>query len=242
MFKEIEFTQPSEFQFTKENFTKAKEIIAKYPEGKQRSAVMPLLDLAQRQHDNWIPTAAMDVIADLLDIPRIKVYEVATFYTMYNKQPVGKNLIQICRTTPCWLRGSDDVTDVCKDKLGIDVGDTTKDMNFTVVEVECLGACVNAPVVQVNDDYYEDLDADSMAKIIDALSAGEKLTIGSQSGRHTSEPAGISVSASPKKTAAKASVKKPAALKKVATIDKKTTAKKIVVKKKSATVVKKKSK
>jgi len=114
MFKPVEFEQPSEFEFSKENLKTAKDIIAKYPEGKQQSAVMPLLDLAQRQHNNWIPKAAMDFIADMLKIPAMKVYEVATFYTMYNKQPVGKNLVQICRTTPCWLRGSDEVTRACR--------------------------------------------------------------------------------------------------------------------------------
>jgi NADH-quinone oxidoreductase subunit E len=190
MFKQVEFEQPSKFEFSKENLKIAKDIIAKYPEGKQQSAVMPLLDLAQRQHNNWIPKAAMDVIADMLKIPAMRVYEVATFYTMYNKQPVGKNLIQVCRTTPCWLRGSDEVTRVCRKKLGIDVGETTKDGKFTLVEVECLGACVNAPVVQINDDYYEDLDAESMSTILDDLAKGQKPKIGSQKSRHTSEPEG----------------------------------------------------
>ncbi|MCE2992348.1 MAG: NADH-quinone oxidoreductase subunit NuoE [Candidatus Jidaibacter sp.] len=190
MFKPVEFEQPSEFEFSKENLKTAKDIIAKYPEGKQQSAVMPLLDLAQRQHNNWIPKAAMDFIADMLKIPAMKVYEVATFYTMYNKQPVGKNLVQICRTTPCWLRGSDEVTRACRKKLGIDVGETTKDGKFTLVEVECLGACVNAPMVQINDDYYEDLDAESMSAILDELAKGKKPKVGSRKSRHTSEPEG----------------------------------------------------
>lgn len=206
MFKEVDFKQPESFKFTKENLAKAQEIIAKYPSGKQQSAVMPLLDLAQRQNDNWIPRAAMDAIAEMLDMPKMKVYEVATFYTMYNKQPVGKNLIQVCRTTPCWLRGSDELTDVCKQKLGIDSGETTKDGKFTLVEVECLGACVNAPMVQINDDYYEDLDADSMEFILNSLAAGKNPKIGSYSGRHTSEPTGFGEKTEavekPKKTSA----------------------------------------
>jgi NADH-quinone oxidoreductase E subunit len=188
MFKEIEFEQPKEFKFTEENLKKAKEIIAKYPTGKEQSAVMPLLDLAQRQHNNWIPLAAMNCIAEMLEMPEIRVLEIATFYTMYNKQPVGKHLIQVCRTTPCWLRGSDEVTNACKESLNIDVGETSADGKFTLVEVECLGACANAPMVQINDSYYEDLDAESMTKLIDTLASGKKPKIGSQVGRHSSEP------------------------------------------------------
>ncbi len=190
MFKEMKFKQPKSFEFTKENLEIAKKIIAKYPKGKQQSAVMPLLDLAQRQNENWIPTAAMDCIANMLEMPFIKVYEVASFYTMYNKQPVGKHLIQVCRTTPCWLRGSDEVTSACKNRLGIDVGETTDDKKFTLVEVECLGACVNAPMVQINDDYYEDLNAESMTKVIDDLSRGIQPKSGSQTGRQASAPTG----------------------------------------------------
>lgn len=206
MFKEMKFTQPKSFEFSKENLAKAKTIIAKYPEGKQQSAVMPLLDLAQRQHDNWIPNAAIEAIGEMLDMPFIKVYEIATFYTMYNTQPVGKHLIQICRTTPCWLRGSDDITSTCKSKLGIDIGETTADGKFTLVEVECLGACANAPLVQINDYYYEDLDSNSMGKLIDDLSAGKKVKIGSQTGRTTSEPCSVK-STSKQENSAK---KKPA--------------------------------
>lgn len=215
MFKEMKFKQPASFEFTKENFEIAKKIIAKYPKGKQQSAVMPLLDLAQRQHENWIPTAAMDCIAIMLDMPFIRVYEVASFYTMYNKQPVGKNLIQICRTTPCWLRGSDEVTQACKHKLGIDVGDTTEDKKFTLVEVECLGACVNAPMVQINDDYYEDLNAESMSEIIDELAKGNKPKLGSQIGRQASAPVGWNTVAVPTKPKAKAPPKKRVVKKKV---------------------------
>ena len=188
MFKEQKFNQPESFKFTAENLKKAQEIIAKYPKSKQHSAVMPLLDLAQRQHDNWLPKAAMDYIADFLEMSPIQIYEIATFYSMYNKQPVGKYLVQICRTTPCWLEGSDNITKVCKNKLGIDIGETTTDGTFTLVEVECLGACVNAPMMQINDDYYEDLDAASMEKILDDLVAGKKPKTGSYKGRHSSEP------------------------------------------------------
>ncbi len=188
MFKEIEFEQPKSFEFTKENLKLAYKAIEKYPKNQQRSAIMPLLYLVQKQHNNWIPKAAMDYIAELIDIPAMQVYEVANFYTMYNKQPVGKNLIQICRTTPCWLRGSDEITQACKNKLKIDLGETTKDGKFTLVEVECLGACVNAPMVQINDDYYEDLSPEIMEKILEDLDKGNKLTVGSQIGRLCSAP------------------------------------------------------
>jgi NADH-quinone oxidoreductase subunit E len=183
MFKEKKFEQPDKFEFSKDNLSKAKQIIAKYPEGK-------LLDLAQRQHNNWLPRVAMDYIADLLEMPRMKVYEVATFYSMYNKQPVGKYLIQVCRTTPCWLSGSDNITQTCREKLGIAAGETTPDGKFTLVEVECLGACANAPVVQINDDYYEDLTPDSICAVIDGLASGKKHKSGSQTGRQGAAPAG----------------------------------------------------
>jgi NADH-quinone oxidoreductase E subunit len=161
--------QPESFAFTAENLEKAQYHIAKYPPGRQASAVLPLLDLAQRQHDNWLPRAAMDTVADLLEMPRIRVYEVATFYSMFNLRPVGKYFLQLCTTTPCWLRGSDEVVETCKRKLGIDIGETTPDGKFSMLEVECLGACVNAPVIQVNDDFYEDLDAASTEALLDAL-------------------------------------------------------------------------
>lgn len=178
------------FEFTPENLELARRIIAKYPTGRQASAVMPLLDLAQRQNANWLPKAAMDYVADMLSMPRIRVYEVATFYTMYNRAPVGRHFVQVCTTTPCWLRGSDDVVAACRRKLGIDFGETTADGQFTLVEVECLGACVNAPMIQVNDDYYEDLDAESTERVLDALARGEKPPAGSQKGRRSSCPEG----------------------------------------------------
>ena len=180
--------QPKNFKISEENLKKAKKIIANYPKGKQRSAVIPVLDLVQRQAGGWLPVAAMDEVAKLLDMPYMKVYEVATFYSMFNLKPVGKHFIQVCRTTPCWLRGSDDITNSCKEKLGIGIGETTKDGKFTLTEVECLGACVNAPMVQINDDYYEDLTADSMGHLIDKLAEGKKVHIGTQIKRQTSAP------------------------------------------------------
>ena len=174
---------PDTFTFTPENLLRANVIIGKYPAGRQASAVIPLLDIAQRQSGNWLPKAAQDYVADLLEMPRIKVYEVATFYTMFNLEPVGKNFVQICKTTPCWLRGSDGITKTCRDKLGIDIGETTADEKFTLKEVECLGACVNAPMVQINDDFYEDLTPELMAKLLDDLAAGKQPSVGSQTGR-----------------------------------------------------------
>jgi NADH-quinone oxidoreductase E subunit len=182
--------QPQSFAFTPENLAKAKAHIAKYPPGRQASAVLPLLDLAQRQHDNWLPRAAMDCVADMLGMARIRVYEVGTFYSMFNLRPVGKNYFQICTTTPCWLRGSDEVVKACERKLGITIGETTPDGQFTLTEVECLGACVNAPIIQVNDDFYEDLDGPATERLIDALRRGETPKPGSARGRQTSAPEG----------------------------------------------------
>jgi NADH-quinone oxidoreductase E subunit len=182
--------QPSHFEFTPENLETAKRIIAKYPPGRQASAVLPLLDLAQRQHDNWLPRAAMDYVGRLLEMAPIRVYEVATFYTMFNLKPVGKYLLQACTTTPCWLRGSDDVVAACERKLGIHVGETTQDGMFTLAEAECLGACVNAPVLWVNDDFYEDLDGPRTERLLDALRAGEVPPKGPQIERQTSAPVG----------------------------------------------------
>jgi len=182
--------QPDTFAFTAENAAKAKAIIAKYPEAWQASAVMPLLDLAQRQNDGWLTRAAMDAVAGMLDMPPIRVYEVATFYTMYNLNPVGKHHVQICTNLPCWLRGSDAVAGACRKSLGVDFGMTTEDGMFTLTEVECLGACVNAPMIQINDDYYEDLDSVATEKILTELKQGGRPKTGSWIGRHTSEPSG----------------------------------------------------
>lgn len=183
-----EVAQPAEFSFSVENLAKAQSIIAKYPAGKQQSAVMPLLDLAQRQTPgNWVPIAAMNYIADLLEMPRIRVYEVVSFYTMYHQNPVGKHHIQVCTTTPCWLRGSEGIVNTCRSKLGIGFGETTADGQFSMVEVECLGACVNAPMVQINDDFFEDLTPERMEAILDKLRAGKVVDTGSQSGRSGSQ-------------------------------------------------------
>jgi NADH-quinone oxidoreductase subunit E len=184
-----EVPQPDNFEFTPENLERAKAHIAKYPPGRQASAVLPLLDLAQRQSGGWLPRAAMHTVAEMLGMARIRVYEVATFYTMFNLRPVGRYLLQACTTTPCWLRGSDGVVGACEEKLGIGIGGTTPDGLFTLVEVECLGACVNAPILQVNDDFYEDLDAASTAALIDALRAGTAPRPGSLIGRGGSAPA-----------------------------------------------------
>ncbi len=178
------------FTFSPENAERAAVIIARYPEGRQQSAVMPLLDLAQRQAGGWLPREVLDYIADYLDMPRIRVYEVATFYTMYNTKPVGRHLVQLCRTTPCWLCGSEDVLNACRDFLGIGIGETTEDGLFTLIEVECLGACCNAPMMQINDDFYEDLDADATRNVLETLKKGEQPKTGSQTGRVSSEPVG----------------------------------------------------
>jgi NADH-quinone oxidoreductase subunit E len=178
--------QVDNFTFTPDNLARAKMIMARYPEGRQMSAMIPLLDLAQRQNNNHLTLAAMNYVADLLEVPRIKAYETANFYTMFNKDPVGANLVQVCTTTPCWLRGSDAIVDACKKKLGIGMGETTPDGKFSMMQVECLGACVNAPMVQINDTYYEDLTPELMGKLIDDLKAGKKLSPGSQTGRRGS--------------------------------------------------------
>ncbi len=182
--------QPASFAFTPENEAKASALVAKYPPGRQASALMPLLDLAQRQHRGWLPIKAIEHVADRLSLPHIRALEVASFYTMYNLAPVGEHLVQVCTTTPCWLRGSAEIVAACKRKLGIDVGETTADGKFTLAEVECLGACVNAPMLQANDDYYEDLTPETTERLLDALARGETPKAGPQAGRHTSEPAG----------------------------------------------------
>ena len=183
--------QPKAFEFDESNLLKARDVIANYPPGKQASAIMPLFDIAQRQHAGWLPIAAINYVADMIGVNRIRAYEVATFYTMYNLAPVGKNVIQVCTTTPCKLRGSDKILNICKKKLNVDLGDTSSDGNFTLVEVECLGACVNAPVIWIGDDYYEDLDENSLNIILDEMKDGKiKSPPGSQIGRSGSEPIG----------------------------------------------------
>jgi len=182
--------QPETFEFSAKNQKKFVGIFAKYPKGREASAMMPLLDLAQRQHDGWLPRAAMDHIAELLNMAPIRVYEVATFYTMYNLQPVGKNHLQVCTNLPCWLRGSDKIMDVCKKNIGVEVGESTVDGMFTLSEVECLCACVNAPMMQINDDFYEDLDEASTVAILDSLRSGVTPTPGPQNSRKGGEPEG----------------------------------------------------
>lgn len=187
--------QPASFAFSAENLKIAEAHIAKYPEGRQQSALMPLLTLAQKQHSNWLPVAAIECVAKMVNIPYIRAYEVASFYTMYNLAPVGRHHVQCCTTTPCWLRGSDDVVKACKDTLGVGMGETTADGLFTLTEVECLGACVNAPMVQVtshdgSDHFYEDLNYDTTRELLNALRQGKPAKPGSQAGRTSSEPAG----------------------------------------------------
>merc|ERR1711973_551825 len=177
------------FEFTAENKARAEAIMTIYPEGHKRAAVIPLLDLAQRQH-GWLPISAMHHVAEVIGMPRMRVYEVATFYTMFMRNPIGKHHIQICTTTPCWLRGSDEILKAIKENLNIEVGGTTKDNLFTLSEVECLGACVNAPMVQIDDDYYEDLTEKDMHEIIQDLKAGKKPPAGPRSGRYAAEPFG----------------------------------------------------
>ncbi len=186
--KKISKVQPENFEFNSENLIIAKKIIKKYPNGKQQSAVMPLLYLAQSQNDNWIPLSSMKYIAKFLEMPYIKVYEVATFYTMYNLSPVGNYFIQVCTTTPCMIRGAQKIVEACKEKISIKENELSKNKKCSWVEVECLGACVNAPMMQINDDYYEDLDKEKTLKIIDQILKGEFPKPGSYKGRKNTEP------------------------------------------------------
>lgn len=181
-------TAEIKFEFEKANLPKVKEHLAKYPESRKASAVIPLLDLAQRQLGGHISQGAVEHVAALLGMPPMRVLEVASFYTMLNLKPVGQHHVQVCTTTPCWLRGSEGIMDACKKNLGIDNGETTKDGKFSLMEVECLGACVNAPMVQINDDYYEDLTPDSMKKILEDLAKGLTPQTGPQVDRQTSAP------------------------------------------------------
>ena len=189
--KKISKDQPDNFKFNEKSLNAAEKIISNYPKGKQQSAVMALLYIAQRQNNNWIPLSAMKYIAKLLDMPYIKVYEVATFYTMYNLAPVGKYFFQVCTTTPCMLRGAYNLVDVCKKKISKIESKTSKDGNSSWIEVECLGACVNAPMVQINDDYFEDLDSQKLEKIIDQINNNQKPKPGSYKGRLSTEPENI---------------------------------------------------
>lgn len=178
----------SAFTFTRENEAEAQKIIARYPEGRQQSAVLPLLALAQKQAEGWLPTDVMNYIADYLEMPYIRVYEVASFYDMYNTDAVGRIQVRVCTTTPCWLCGSDDVVKACKDELGIGIGQSTEDGKFFLREFECLGACANAPILWVDDDFHEDLDYEKTKAILKDLKAGNKPKPGSARARQGSMP------------------------------------------------------
>ena len=186
--KQVHSEQPKEFQFTDENLKKAEEILKKYPKKNRKSAVMPFLYLAQRQNNNWIPLAGLKYIAKYLSMPYISVYEIATFYTMYNLAPVGKHFVQVCTTTPCLIRGADKIVKLCKEKISPNENKLSKDGSCSWMEVECLGACVNAPMIQVNDDYYEDLNEKSTIEILDSLIKDKPLKPGSYRGRKSSAP------------------------------------------------------
>tara|TARA_B100000683_G_scaffold54058_1_gene51639 strand:- start:138 stop:746 length:609 start_codon:yes stop_codon:yes gene_type:complete len=186
--KKISKDQPEKFEFNDRNIELAKKMINNYPEGKQQSAVMSLLYIAQRQNNNWIPLAAMKYIAKFLNMPYIKVYEVATFYSMYNLSPVGKFFYQVCTTTPCMLRGAYKLVDVCKKKISNKENEISSDGNSSWMEVECLGACINAPMIQINDEYYEDLDEKKLENIIEQTMKGKTPKPGSYRGRVNSEP------------------------------------------------------
>ena len=186
--KKVSKEQPDYFKFTDENLKAAEKAILNYPKGKQKSAVMALLYIAQRQNNNWIPLAAMKYIAKFLEMPYIKVYEVASFYTMYNLSPVGKYFIQVCTTTPCMIRGANKLVEACKEKISENESELSSDKSCSWMEVECLGACVNAPMMQINDDYYEDLDKEKTLKILDKILKGETPEPGSYRGRISNEP------------------------------------------------------
>ncbi len=177
------------FEFTRALRTEADKIVARYPEGRRASAVLPVLDIVQRRNGGWVTTEMVDAVAGYLDMAPIRVYEVATFYTMINLEPVGETVVEVCTTTPCWLRGCDGIVRACEEALGIGLGDTGADGKFTLREVECLGACVNAPVVRINDDYYEDLDPDRARAVLAAVSRGASPPPGPQTSRAASAPA-----------------------------------------------------
>ena len=189
--KKISKEQPKIFKFNEKSLKAVEKAISNYPQNKQKSAVMPLLYIAQKQNNNWIPLAAMKLIAKTLNMPYIKVYEVASFYTMYNLAPVGEYFFQVCTTTPCMIRGAYKLVDVCKKKISENESEISKDGKSSWLEVECLGACVNAPMIQINEDYFEDLDSEKLEKIIEKISNNEKPNPGSYRGRLSSEPENI---------------------------------------------------
>lgn len=182
--------QPDSFEFTPENLAWAKEVLARYPDDRKASAVIPFLDQAQRQNKGWVCEPAIRYIAEMLEVSEIRVYEVVTFYTQFNLKPVGETFIQVCTTTPCWLRGSEGVVKACQNRIGKGEGQVSDDGKFSYLEVECLGACVNAPMVQIGDDFYEDLTEDSMTKIIEEIDAGKTPSHGPRIDRQRSAPVG----------------------------------------------------
>ena len=186
--KKISKNQPEKFEFNDKSLELANKYISNYPNGKQQSAVMGLLYIAQRQNNNWIPLSAMKYIAKFLDMPYIKVYEVATFYSMYNLAPVGEYFFQVCTTTPCMLRGAYKLVDVCKTQINNLENQVSNDGKMSWVEVECLGACVNSPMIQINNDYFEDLDEIKLEKLIQNIKEGKKIEPGSYKGRKSAEP------------------------------------------------------
>ena len=186
--KKVHNIQPDEFKFTDDNLKLVDNIISKYPKENKKSAVMPLLYLAQKQNNNWIPLAAMKYIANFLSMPYISVYEVATFYSMYNLAPVGKYFVQVCTTTPCLIRGADKIVKLCKEKISPNENEISKNGDCSWTEVECLGACVSAPMMQINDNYYEDLDEKSTIEIFDSLKKDKPLKPGSYRGRKNTAP------------------------------------------------------
>ena len=186
--KHVAKDQPATFEFNAANLKRIQEILKKYPTERKKSAVMPLLDLAQRQHDNWIPNAAIKKIGEILEVPYIKVYEVATFYTMYNLAPVGKYFVQVCTTSPCMIRGSGKIVNLCKKYISEKEGKLSEDKKSSWIEVECLGACVSAPMMQINDDFYEDLTEETATKIFEGIKNDKLPKPGSQKGRIGFEP------------------------------------------------------
>ncbi len=189
-FKKIanEELQPDNFSFSNENILKARDIVKMYPKNYRESSIMPLLSMAQTQNDGWLPKKAIEYVSKFLNVPEMKVLEIATFYSMYNLSPVGKHHIEICTTSPCMLRGSDNLLEKLKNWIGINTGEITDDNKFSLNRVECLGACVNAPVVKINENYYEDLDLQSFEELINKLSNNKNVKIGPQSSRKGSEP------------------------------------------------------
>ena len=178
------------FAFDAENRERLDRVIGRYPQGRENSAVIPALDFAQRQNGGWLSTTAIEHVAACLEMPKIRVLEVATFYSMFNLKPVGRHFVQVCRTTPCWLRGSDALTAAAEAATGCGLGESSEDGVFTLVEVECLGACCNAPMVQINDDFYEDLTPEKLTELLEAMKRGETPKPGPQNGRKGSEPVG----------------------------------------------------